>query len=117
MEKGVVLFVKDKLVGALGGLGLVLWYLIGLVLLCMPLYFLKLPFWATALIILAIIYLRGIGEILTFVVWIWAFLSVLKMPLNGASIVFYVTFAIFCFTSILPVIVNLVISIVQAFKE
>lgn len=102
---------KDKLLGALGVVGLIIWYLISLTLLSLPLVFLGFPFWVDLLILFVIVSFPLSGGIVEFVIWIWSFIVVVSEPIDGWSVFYLVVFAIYCLTSLLPFVISLIASL------
>jgi hypothetical protein len=41
-------------------------------------------------------------------IWIWAFVEVLSKPISGWSIFYFVVFAIYFFTVLLPITLNII---------
>ena len=95
---------KDKLSGALGGVGVVLWYIVSFLYSFAPLLFLKFPFWLDFILIVVMSTVPLIGEIVRFALYIWAFVVVLNQPIDAISIVFFVFAALYFFTTIVPII-------------
>lgn len=95
---------KEKLVGALGGFGYVLWLIISLLYVIAPVVILDFPFWLTFILLFAINSLPLIGLIVNAVLYIWAFFVTLGGPQDVIAIVFYVFFALYLLTELLPVL-------------
>lgn len=99
--------VKDKLLGALGGFGLVLWYIISIILVFAPLYVLNLPWWGflIAFIVINIAYIGGLAMLGA---WIWSLIYVLNYPIPTLLLIIYIIAAAFyIFTSLIPAILEL----------
>ena len=102
---------KDKLSGALGVVGLVIWYLISAIVVFTPLAFLDLSFIVYGIIIFAIISFSLIGGIVELVIWIWSFIVVVSEPIDGWSVFYFIAFAIYCLTTLLPFVISLIASL------
>lgn len=110
-------FEKDKLIGTLGGLGRVCWYLVILAMTFMPLYFLKFPFIGNVLCIAALIFSRSFkstiifGQLLEAGLWVDSFPIVLSMPMGWAPVVYFVSFASYLFTQFIPNTISFILAI------
>lgn len=98
---------KDKLASALGGFGAVLWYIISFLYGFAPLVILRFPFWLDLLLIIAMTSIPLVGELIRIALYIWAFVVVVNGPFDIIAIVFYVFFALYFFTTLLPLILSL----------
>ena len=98
---------KDKLVGALGGFGYVIFYIVALLLTFAPLVSLNLPFLVRLLVIAAVLMLPFVGELILFILWVWAFIVELRTPIDTWSIIFFVAAAVYIFTFLLPILIAL----------
>ena len=107
---------KDVLAGTFGAVGIILWYLMTGVVLFLPLSFLGFPFWISFVIILVILYVPFIGELTQFVLWIWSFV-VVSEHIDGWSIFYFVAFAFYFFTTILPFVTNIIITLIASLIE
>lgn len=67
-------------------------------------FVLEFPFWLTLLVIGFISFVPVFGSIVNIVLWIWAFIVVLGLPLSTLSIIFYILFALNAFDFIQAVI-------------
>jgi len=105
--------IKDSLVGTLGVIGYILWIIIGALTMFTPLAFLDIPFWISLLIIIAIIYLPFIGGITNFIIWVLSFVVVVSGPIDSFSIAYFIIFAIYCLTAIIPTAISIIGSIVS----
>ena len=99
---------KDKLIVGLGVVGYILWLLANLILGVLPLSFLDFPLWVNILVIFALYSTELIGGLIEHIIWIWSFIVVVQSPINGWSIFYFVSFAIYCYLFILPSIINIV---------
>lgn len=99
---------KDKLQTALGGLGMILYFVISWLICFFPLAFCNFPWWGDTLYIAAIVFLGGspLSGILSTIIYIIALINVLNGPINTWSIIFLILFAV----NIIYFIVNIVIS-------
>lgn len=101
---------KSFLIGTLGVVGYILWFILGALLMFAPLVFLDMPFWASLLIIIAIMYIPIIGDITNFAIWIWSFVVVISEPIDGWSIAYFIIFGIYVLTSIIPTVIQLILT-------
>ena len=104
---------KETLVVALGGVGFVIWFLLGAVLLFLPLSFLNLPLWIDFIIILILMNTQFIGGVLSIILWVWSFTVVIAQPIDGWSVFYFIGFAIYFFTSILPTVTGIISGIIE----
>lgn len=95
---------KEKLVNALGGFGVVLFYVFSITCSFAPLLILDFPYWVDFLIILAIFIFRHFGGVLCLGLYIWALIVTLTHPINTVSIFFLVFAVLYFFSSTLPAI-------------
>ena len=84
---------KDKLLGALGGFGIVLWYILLIVVAGLPFAMIGTRFWITALLI-------GVEcclPISSVVFWIWGLICAIQEEQDVWAILYYIAFAVmFC---------------------
>ena len=95
---------KEKLAGALGGFGIILWYLFSFIFCFAPLLFLKMPFIVRLLAIGAILFLPLIGEIIRCGLYVWVFFVVISEPIDVFSIIFFICLVIYVFAFGMPLI-------------
>lgn len=95
---------KDKLVGALGGFGFVLWYIFSIIYAFAPLYILRFPFWIDLILICVITTLPFVGEVVRLGLYVWAFAAVVGQPINVYSIGFYVCAVLYLLTTVIPML-------------
>jgi len=89
----------------------ILFYILSIVLLYFPLLILDMPFIVYLLVSLAIKTLPIIGPILELIVWIWSFVVVVSAPIDGWAIAYFVAFAFYFFTTLLPFVINAIYSL------
>ena len=102
---------KDILLGSLGAVGYAIWFVASALLMYAPLLFLDFPFWIDVVIIIAVTTIPFVGGITEFVIWIWSFVVVISDPIDGWSIFYFVTFAIYFITNILTRAIDIIISL------
>ena len=107
---------KEALVDTFGVVGFILWFLLGAVLLFLPLSFLDFPLWVNFVIILVLINTRVLGDMLSIVLWIWSFTEVIAHPIDGWSIFYFVGFVIYLLTSILPTVLGIISNIIESIR-
>ena len=98
---------REKLTNALGGFGIILWYLFSFIFCFAPLLFIKMPFIVRLLAIGAILFLPLIGEIIRAGLYVWAFFVVISEPMDVFSIIFFICLAIYVFAFGIPLIQSL----------
>ena len=99
--------IKEKMLGALGGAGMVLWYFISVILVLAPLLVLGLPWWAYTLVFIAI-NIPLIGSFAMFGTWVWSLIFVINNPVNLVILIIYiVTAALYVFVDLIPRIIDL----------
>ena len=102
---------KEKLQGRLGSIGTIIWFLGIYLMIFMPILFLGLPWWGTALIafVLSIIAL-SFDLLRTFsllILYIWAFINVIHGPQDFFAILFYIFFGIYIIIDLIPLLLIL----------
>lgn len=102
---------KEKFKERLGNIGVVIWFLGIYLMIFMPVLFLGLPWWATALlsIVLSIIvsffdFLRTFSLL---ILYIWAFINVTNGPQDFFAVLFYIFLGIFVIIDLIPLILIL----------
>ena len=95
---------KDKIIGALGVVGFVLWYILSIIFGFCPLFFLRLPHIFDWILMAVIIFIPFWGEGVRLILYIWAFFVVLVQPKDIFSIIFFIFFAIYIFAFGIPFI-------------
>ena len=108
---------KETLVGTLGVVGFIIWFLLGAVLLFLPLSFLDFPLWVDFIIILVLMNTQVLGGVLSIVLWVWSFTEVIAHPIDGWSIFYFVGFAIYLLTSILPMVSGIISAIIESIRD
>lgn len=108
---------KETLVNALGVVGFVIWFLLGVVLLFLPLSFLSLPFWVDFIIIFILMNTQLIGGVLSIILWVWSFTVVIAQPIDGWSVFYFIGFAIYFLTSILPTVTGIISAIIESLNN
>jgi hypothetical protein len=99
--------IKEKLVGALGGFGIILWYIIIFVMAIAPLWILNLPWWLDGLIIAAIMFVPILGDIVNLGIWIWSFFIAINSAVNALVIIYFIVLGIYALIFILPILIAL----------
>lgn len=85
-----------------GGIGFILWLLLGFCLSYMPLWFLPIHGIARLAVIAVIMFVPIVGDVLDFILWIVSFPIVLNGPQGGFAIAYYIVLAINIFFNIVP---------------
>lgn len=100
---------KDMLIGTLGVVGYVLWFIVSLWFTFTPIIFLDISFWITLLLTAVILI---VGDIVALPLWIWSFVVVVSEPIDGWSIAYFITFAVYALTTIIPTAITILQSII-----
>ena len=101
---------KDIFVGTLGVVGYILWVILKYLLLFTPILFLDTSFWVTFLLTAATF---AATHFVAFPLWIWSFVVVVSEPIDGWSIAYFVLFAIYSITIIIPTAISVIVSIIN----
>ncbi len=98
---------KEKLVSALGGFGLVVWYLITSIVTFASLLVLDFPF-IVVLIMIAVVLLHPfVGDIVQFILWVWSFVIALNEPIDVFMVIYFIAAAIYVLTTLIPFVLTL----------
>lgn len=108
IEKKPRVPLKEKLGTALGGIGIVLWYLICLILVTAPIMILSLPWYVELIAFFVIVQFGFIGGLVQFALYVWAFTVAINGPTDGLAIVFYCCAAIYLIVSVIPAIISFI---------
>jgi hypothetical protein len=98
---------KDKLTGALGGVGIAVWYVISILYSIAPLFVLRFPIWVDLILIIVMTAVPFIGEVVRAGLFVWAIFAVFNQPFSIVTIIFLIFAAIYVFTELLPFLFNL----------
>ena len=94
---------KDKLIGALGSVGLILWHLLSLIIAVMPLVMIGASFWLNLLLLAVIQFIPATSGLF----WVWGLVCAIRGPQDIIAIIYYVLFVIM----FLPFFISSVLSI------
>lgn len=99
---------RDKLVTALGGAGIAVWYVLSLIYTFAPLLTVfNFGLLITIAIVAVATFAPTIGGIIQLILYVWGFFRALSMPFSGWILVFYICFALYFFTQLLPMLLAL----------
>lgn len=98
---------RDKLVHSFGGIGIILWLLLGFTLSYMPIWFLPIHGIAMIAVIAVIMFVPIVGDVLNFILWAVSFPTVLNGPQDGLAITYYVIFAIYIIFNVIPILLGI----------
>jgi hypothetical protein len=73
--------------------------------------------WIDFIIIFVIVSIPFIGGLTECGIWVWSFVVVLSKPISGWTIFYFVVFAIYFFTTLLPIIINTVKFLIALIAE
>lgn len=99
--------------GALGGAGLVLWYLLALAFVIIPIWATGLPYWARILIFAVIMLTDWIGALVCVAVYAYSSFVVLSHPFGIFTVVFFVDLLLYLIFMFIPT----VLKIISIYKE
>lgn len=97
---------KEWLVNKAGGVGFAIWIVISIIFIVMPVAVLPISIWIRALIVVIIYALPMIGQLVQIAVYAWAFVVTINGPQDTVAIIFYVVFAFWVFTTLIPLIIT-----------
>lgn len=112
--------IKEMLVGKLGIVGIVIYYLFAFALIFTPLAFIGANSFWVYLIFSALLLISGINIIANFVLWVWSFVVVIEQPIDGGTVFYFIILAIYVLLGLLPTIIQLVanlIALINSRKE
>ena len=95
---------KEKLTGALGIIGYVIWYVISVLYSFAPLLFLRFGYLTDLILIIIMSAVPLLGEVVRFALYVWAFIIVIQQPVDVFSIVFFILAALYLFTTVVPMV-------------
>ena len=93
---------KDKFMTALGGFGIVVFYIIMLLFCGAPFLILDLPIWAEFILILLILSTSTLGGIICIGLYVWAAVVALTNPIDIFSIIFFVIAVLYVLIFVIP---------------
>lgn len=94
---------KDKLMNALGAVGLGLWYLVSLLVAVIPLVMIDAPFLLNLLLLAIVLFIPASSGAF----WVWGLICAIRGPQDIIAIVYYVLFAIMFLPFFISTVLNL----------
>lgn len=94
---------KEKLMNALGSVGVILWYLLSLLIAVMPLVMIDASFGLNLLLLAIALFIPATSGIF----WIWGLVCTIRGPQDIIAIIYYVLFVII----FLPYFINAVFNL------
>ena len=94
---------KEKLMNALGAVGLGLWYLVSLLIAVMPLVMIDAPFLLKLLLLAIALFVPATSGVF----WVWGLVCAIRGPQDIIAIVYYVLFAIMFMPFFISTVLNL----------
>ena len=94
---------KEKLMNALGSVGVILWYLLSILIAVMPLVMIDASFGLNLLLLAIALFIPATSGIF----WIWGLVCTIRGPQDIIAIIYYVLFAII----FLPYFINSVFNL------
>ena len=94
---------KDKLMNALGAVGIGLWYLVSLLVAVIPLVMIDAPFLLNLLLLAIALFIPATSGIF----WIWGLICAICGPQDTIAIIYYVLFAIMFLPFFISTVLNL----------
>jgi len=93
---------KEKLQSLLGGFGMVLYYGLMLLIAILPLVMIDVPFWADAIILIAV----NVFPPLSLPLWIWGLVKAIQGPQDAWAIIYYVAAVVVFLPTFISIIVG-----------
>lgn len=94
---------KEKLMNALGAVGLSLWYLVSLLVAVTPLVMIDAPFLLNLLLLAIVLFVPASSGVF----WVWGLVCAIRGPQDIIAIVYYVLFAIMFLPFFISTVLNL----------
>lgn len=98
---------RNKLIHSFGGIGIILWLILGFCLSYMPIWFLPIHGIAMVAVIAVIMFVPIVGDVLNFILWAVSFPTVLSGPQDGLAIAYYIIFAIYIISNVIPFLLGI----------
>jgi hypothetical protein len=98
---------KDKLLGTLGGLGIILYYSLTFIFCFAPIYFLPISLWWVIIITIVAFIFPTVYGLISPILWIWGLVETIVGPQGWITYVFYVLFVLWLIISFIPFVYNL----------
>lgn len=99
---------KDKLFGALGTFGIILFYILATAIIGIPLAFLDWPFWVDLIVLLVIYFFNLIGGIVQIIIFALSMPVALSSPINFFTIMYFICLAVYVIFCLIPAIITIV---------
>lgn len=93
---------KEKMEGALGALGGILWFILSMLYCFSPFLVLHLPIWLEFILFMVMLLVPVGGEIVRMILYVWAVIVAFGHPLDVFTIIFFVIAVIYFFTTLVP---------------
>ncbi|MDO5111612.1 MAG: hypothetical protein Q4E65_04850 [Clostridia bacterium] len=97
----------EFLTSAFDVVGFVLYYALFLAIAYAPLLFLGFPWWANILIVIGILVVPYVGSLAELILWVWAFMLVVHLPVGFKVVLFYIGAVFYVFFVLIPNIYHL----------
>lgn len=94
---------KEKLMNALGSVGVILWYLLSLLIAVMPLVMIDASFGLNLLLLAIALFIPTTSGIF----WIWGLVCAIRGPQDIIAVIYYVLFAIMFLPYFISTVLNL----------
>lgn len=96
---------RDKLANSLGTFGIAVWYALTMLYAFVPLFTVfKFGVGVTIIVTTIATFAPTIGGIIQLILYVWGFFRALSMPFSGWILVFYICFALYFLTQLLPML-------------
>lgn len=99
---------KEKLLGALGGFGYILWLLICIAFFVIPFVATGFPIWVSVILQALIMFTGLIGAVVTVFVYAYSFLQILHGPLDLFAVLYYIDFAVYVIFFFIPSVIQFI---------
>ena len=94
---------KDKLMNALGAVGLGLWYLVSLLVAVIPLVMIDAPFLLNLLLLAIVLFVPASSGVF----WVWGIVCTIRGPQDIIAVIYYALFAIMFLPFFISTVLNL----------
>ena len=103
---------KEKMLSTFGAIGVILYYILGIVLIAMPVIILDLSFWWTFIIFCGIEFISmiapGLGTIANAVLYVLSFMKVIAAPIDVWSIIYFVSLGVYVLFEFIPWVMGII---------
>lgn len=99
---------KEKILGALGTFGFILWYGLCFLFIAIPFSATNLPMWITIILAAIMFNTELIGTGITIFVYAYSFVQMLHEPFGWFSVVYYINLAVYVIFFFIPSVIKFI---------